>query len=114
MFFPNDVWEIIKGCWFHNISLHGKHFKKDIFYLNYNKVVDELKNHFKKTIYFDQRISRITYTSKKKKYHYIKFTYGVPCPSYYKRRTRNCYLINELIFNFTGNHNLVYEYYKYH
>ena len=113
MYFPEEIWQIIKHYYIHNIKVHGKHLSLNPIYLKYNNVVDELKKKYKKSIYFDERVPRIIYSSKLKKYHYVKLKYGVPCPSYYLKNSNKCYLLTEYIFNFTNSHSLVYQYYKY-
>lgn len=113
MYFPEEIWQIIKQYYIHDIKFHGKHLKSDIMCILNNEVVDELKELYNKTTHFDRRVPKITYSSKLKKYNYIKLKYAVPFPSYYRKNTNKCYLITEYLFNFTNNHSIVQHYYKY-
>ena len=74
MYFPNDLWLIIKDNLFHNIRKHGKHLKNTKEIINFNKTVKSIP------IKLIPRLGpRIVYSSVKDKSgrRYIKYIYHV-------------------------------------
>ncbi len=74
MYFPNDLWLIIKDNLFHNIKKHGKHLKNIKEFILFNKVIKSIP------IKLIPRYGpRIIYGSKKNEpgRRYIKYIYHV-------------------------------------
>ena len=109
MYFPDDVWNEIKMNIFHNILYHGKHLKNVKENQNFNNVMREFKLKYFRTVKING--PRISYSTKLKKYNYVTFNYGMPCPSYYSRRSNYCFIVKETLFNFSSNHLLINHYY---
>ena len=47
MYFPEEIWQIIKHYYIHNISVHGKHLSSKPICIKYNNAVDEMKQNIK-------------------------------------------------------------------
>jgi hypothetical protein len=107
MFFPEDIWEIIKDFIIHKIK-YGKHLKDDVYIKKFNKTI---KNLPKRQI--PRFGPRIMYIPKKNTYKnlylikiknkYIRIIITSPLPKdykehfdYYDKNIRKDYYLNEL------------------
>lgn len=70
MYIVEDLWKHIKSFLIHNINIHGKHLKNDIYIKQYNHVVQSLP----KFRPFDRGDGPfIVYSSRQNNYQYVKF-----------------------------------------
>jgi hypothetical protein len=86
-----DIWREIKLYLFHDIKIHGKHLKDDIYVKNFNKVVIPRK-------FIPVEMVGIIYQSVINPFRCAKFLYKVPAPS--SKKTKSTYkLVIEYIDN---------------
>ena len=89
---PEELWREIKLCLFHNIKIHGKHLKDDIYIKKFNLVMDSMPRK-----YMPRLGPRIVYGSVTKPFRYVKFIYKVCAPILIKRNIPIYKLIIELM-----------------
>ena len=77
---PEELWREIKLCLFHNIKIHGKHLKDDIYTKKFNLVINSMPGKD-----MPRLGPRILYGSVTKPFRYVKFIYKVCAPIYIKR-----------------------------
>jgi hypothetical protein len=73
MYFPNDIWLLIKSFQYHNIKIHGKHLKNDPSVTSYNCVVKDIP-----TPKILPVGPCIVYCSQYKRPRLVKFIYCLP------------------------------------
>lgn len=122
VFFPIEIWNLIKTYIFHDIKLHGKHLKNDPHILNYNNIVKELPkpliSRIGQSITYLRDKNRDVYTFKYyvniHKNNFIPIIETMPIPNNYntffkvydylfKFIYRNQYHMNKKTFNRTIN-----------
>ena len=81
MYIIEDVWNEIKSFLFHNIKIHGKHLKNDVFVKKFNKVIKSMP-----LKYIPASGPKIIYQSKLNKYRCAKFLYRVKAPCALSKR----------------------------
>ena len=81
MYIIEDVWKEIKSFLFHNIKIHGKHLKNDVFVKKFNKVIKSMP-----LKYIPASGPKIIYQSQLKKYRCAKFLYRVKAPCALSKR----------------------------
>lgn len=72
MYFIDDVWFYIRTFLFHNIKIHGKHLKNDIYVKKYNNSI-KVFNTIKKKPWGP----KVIYLRKTDTYQTIKFIYEI-------------------------------------
>jgi hypothetical protein len=73
MYFPDDLWLLIKSFKFHNIKTQGKHLKPDLYIKLYNFTLKLMP-----PLIFPRLGPKIIYSSAKNKDRFVKFIYLRP------------------------------------
>ena len=96
-FIVEEIWREIKTYLFHNIKIHGKHLKDDVYIKKYNNLLKKIPRK-----YSPKLGPRIVYTSRSKNDRFVKFLYKIPAPRFLKKNIP----VYKLIIEITKNKNL--------
>ena len=96
IYFPNEIWREIKAYFIHNITIHGKHLKKNKLINKYNKVIKSLPKKYHMRI--GPRIIFKQSLCKQHPRHSVKFVYRVASPSSIKKNNKKYRLVIEYLY----------------